>query len=159
MIENSQFLEDAEREVARLAKQAEQEKAMAAVLPVQFEKNIAVFEKLIPGIAKKFKNYKPTREFRFFCNENGIPNLLWVEENKALYGDDPFSDCLLQIDSVLQSSNVMRLNFGTERNTFNQIHVEYMNDLTSLYLSAKKENKVLDKIVDSFPFCIMFGSD
>jgi hypothetical protein len=46
MIENSQFLEDAEREVARLAKQAEQEKAMAAVLPVQFEKNIAVFDEL-----------------------------------------------------------------------------------------------------------------
>lgn len=66
MTENSQLLEDAEREVARLIEQAEQEKAMAAVLPARFERNIAIFEELMPEIAKNFKNYKPTRNFRFF---------------------------------------------------------------------------------------------
>lgn len=157
MIDNSQFLEEAEREVARLVEQAEQERAMAAVLPVQFTRNIAVFEKLMPGIAKNFKNYKPTREFRFFCNENGIPNLLWVEENKSLYGDDPFSDCAKQIDNVFSEAKVHRFNFAVENNRFNQIHIDYLNKLVEIYRKGEKELEIQKKNGESVPLCFMFG--
>lgn len=153
----SQSLSDAEREVARLTEQSEQEKAMAAVLPVQFARNIAVFAKSMPEIAEKFKNYKPTREFRFFCNENGIANLLWVEENKAIYGNDPFSDCKKQIEHVISEAKIHKFNFSIENNGYNQIHIEYLNKLVEIYRRGEKVLEIQDMIGKSVPLCLMFG--
>ena len=157
MTENSQLLEDAEREVARLIEQAEQEKAMAAVLPARFKSNMAIFEELMPEIAKNFKNYKPTRDFRFFCNENGIPNILWLDDNSALYGHDPYKECFEQISDIVKNTEILRLNLNVEKNLFNQMHVTYLNRLASLYMRAEKENETKVGLGSSFPFCVMFG--
>ena len=58
--------------------------AMAAALPLRFEQNMAAFRQHIPHIADIYEAYQPTRPFRFFCNENGIPNLLWLEDRKSV---------------------------------------------------------------------------
>ena len=105
-------LAKAEQEVLRLQQQAEQEAAMAAALPLRFEQNMAAFRQHIPHIADIYEAYQPTRPFRFFCNENGIPNLLWLDENTALYGADPFQSAQEQINQVLNRPFIHRFNFG-----------------------------------------------
>lgn len=87
---------------------------------------------------KKFKNYKPIQEFRFFCNENGIPNLLWVEKNEAIYSDDPFSDCIKQIDNVFSEAKMHTFNFAVEDNGYKQIHIDYLNKLVEIYRQGEK---------------------
>lgn len=153
----SQSVQDAEKAIERLAEQAAQEKAMADVLPARFAANMEAFQQWMPGIAKEFRDYIPTRSFRFFCSENGIPNLLWLDENKAQYSDDPYADCQNQISSVLNESSLLRFNFATEKNLFDQLHVEYMNRLVTLYRDAEKQYPVQDKLGHSMPLCIMFG--
>lgn len=157
MIENSQFLEDAEREVARLAKQAEQEKAMAEVLPARFEKNIAIFKKIMPHIADTFEFFKPTRPFEIFCSENGIPNLRWLDNNTSIYTDDPYLDCKEQIDKVINNARLMQLDFSMdEKNPHEQIHVTYMNLLSDLHKKVNKRKQKIN-IGDSIPLVILFG--
>ena len=84
-------IHDVESELARLALQKQQEAAMLEVLPVRYELNMAAFAKYMPAIHDFFKEYQPAKPFRFFCNENGVPNILWLDEGISLYGDDPFS--------------------------------------------------------------------
>lgn len=95
-------IEFLETEIMRLNSQREQEEAMAQVLPARFEQNMAAFQKFLPDIHKQFDNYQPAKPFKFFCNENGIPNLLWLDNNVPFYGLDPFLECKQQIDSVLK---------------------------------------------------------
>lgn len=157
MIENPQFLEDAEREVARLAKQAEQEKAMADVLPTRFEKNIAIFKRLMPHIADTFECFKPTREFEIFCNENGIPNLRWVDSNISIYTNDPYFDCKEQVSKVINNAQLMQIDFSNdEKNPHEQIHVTYMNLLSDLHKKVNKRKRKIN-IGDSIPLVILFG--
>lgn len=157
MIENSQFLEDAEREVARLAKQAQQEKAMAEVLPIRFEKNIASFKKLVPHIADTFENYKSIKPFEIFCNENGIPNLRWLDGDISIYTENPYLDCRNQVDAVIKNAKLMQLNLSSiEDNPHDQIHVEYMNKLAELYKKIKRGPTHLNA-GDSVPLSIVFG--
>lgn len=152
-----QSVQDAEKILERLSQQSAQEKAMADVLPARFAANMAAFQQWMPGIADAFRDYIPTRSFRFFCNENGIPNLLWLDDNTAAYGDDPYVDCAKQIESVMQEASLMRFSFGTEKDLFDQLHVQYMNRLVNLYRDAEKTYKTQDGIGQSMPFCIMFG--
>ncbi len=74
MNEGIDFLET---EILRLNRQKEQEAAMVEVLPVRFERNLDAFRKYIPAIYEQFFDYEPKSKLEFFCNENGIPNLLW----------------------------------------------------------------------------------
>ena len=71
-------LAKAEQEAQRLQQQAEQEAAMAVALPLRFEQNMAAFRQYIPHIANMYEAYQPARPFKLFCNENGQPNLEWL---------------------------------------------------------------------------------
>lgn len=150
-------LAETERLVERLSKQAEQEVAMAAVLPVRFSENIAAFDKYLPDIAAQFKNYSPIRPSRFFCSENGIPNLLWLDTNQAQYGDDPYTECMKQIESILNSHTLTRIAFGKEENFFNQIHVDYLNQLVSINLEAEAVLEKKESVIEAVPLALMFG--
>lgn len=150
-------LAEAEHLIERLGAQAKQEAAMAEVLPVRFEKNIVAFSKYLPDIANQFRDYSPTRPFRFFCSENGIPNILWLDTNMAQYGEDPYIECLQQIQSVLNSHTLTRFKFGKEDNFFNQIHVDYLNELVSLNNEAEKSLDIKHTPIDSIPLALMFG--
>ena len=46
-----------EDKLEKIKKIAEQEKAMQAVLPLRFSANMQAFERLIPAIFNKFKDY------------------------------------------------------------------------------------------------------
>lgn len=150
-------LTELQTEAERLILQAEQEKAMAQVLPLNFANNISAFEQFIPNIADIFRNYKPQRAFRFFCTENGIPNLEWLDTSVSLYGDDPHSQCLEQITSLIETSGIYGVRFSVEKNFFNQIHVEYLNQLTELLSKKKADLEPRKTVPNSIPLVMMFG--
>lgn len=150
-------LNQAEQVLERLKTQAAQEQAMADVLPVRFAENMAAFRQWMPGIAQAFEDYVPTRSFRFFCNEKGVPNLLWLDTNTAFYGDDPYAECLKQVESILADGTVLHYNFSPEKDLFNQIHVRYMNRFAEFYKNALENYPVAKKLGDSIPLSIMFG--
>ena len=86
-------LAKAEQEALRLQQQAEQEAAMAVALPLRFEQNMAAFRRYIPHIADMYEAYQPARPFKFFCTENGQPNLAWLDDDVAVYGAEPYLIC------------------------------------------------------------------
>lgn len=141
----------------RIKQQAEQESAMVQVLPIRFQKNIEAFYKYIPSIADKFGSFKPNRSFEFFCNENGIPNLRWLDDNVAIYGDDPYLLCQKQIEDVIEKAKLVRMNFSGHEETHDQIHVEFMNQLGALHRKATETLTINDQVSDSVPLAIMFG--
>lgn len=148
---------ETEKQADKLRLQSEQEKALAEVLPMRFAQNLAAFEQFIPDIANTFREYQPSRPFRFFCNENGIPNLIWLDDNVALYGDDPHSQAKNQIDEVVSSASVRRFNFGVEKDLFNQIHVQYLNKMVDVFNTEKAVHKSMSHLPDSIPMGMMFG--
>ncbi|HGE8238713.1 motility associated factor glycosyltransferase family protein [Aeromonas sp. 82P] len=151
-------ISEVEKEVARLKIQSEQEKAMIDVLPIRFDKNMEAFKRYMPRIYEQFKNYKSDRAFRFYCNENGVPNLLWLDDNISLYGHDPFLECKAQVDSVLHSNDAIQtIEFSSEDNPLDFIHVNYMNEmLEQQYLLADRLIPI-SKAGDVIPLVIMFG--
>lgn len=147
-----------ESEAERVLLQAEQERAMVETLPVRFANNIAAFKKYIPSIAEKFEYFKPEKSFRFFCNENGVPNLEWTETNVSIYGGNPYEECESQINTVIESAKPYYfVPAGEEKNYFNQIHIDYMNKLASLYYSSVENIPINYGLDKNIPLCLMFG--
>ncbi|MGE6139811.1 6-hydroxymethylpterin diphosphokinase MptE-like protein [Aeromonas rivipollensis] len=146
-----------EAEIIRLQRQKEQEQAMIDVLPVRFDNNMAAFKKYIPSVYEQFKTYNPARPFRFFCNENGIPNLLWLDSNTAFYGDDPYQFAKAQVEKILSCSTIDKFSFNVEDDLFNQAHVQYLNKLCLLYENVSVELERLTNIPEHVPMIMMFG--
>ena len=151
-------IEFLETEIMRLNNQREQEEAMAQVLPARFEQNMAAFQNFLPDIHKQFYNYQPAKPFRFFCNENGIPNLLWLDNNVPFYGLDPFLECKQQIDSVLkEGGSIATIDFSREDNPLDFIHVKFMNKMMDNQTLASKTLKPIDSVGLDIPLMFMFG--
>lgn len=146
-----------EAEVIRLQRQKEQEQAMIDVLPVRFDNNMAAFQTFIPSIYEQFKDYNPTRPFRFFCNENGIPNILWLDNEVSFYGENPYEYSESQIEQVLCRSKIDKFSFSVENDLFNQAHVQYLNKLCKLYDEAESSLEKLSNIPSHVPMVMMFG--
>ncbi|MGQ4870125.1 hypothetical protein ACOQOB_21285, partial [Aeromonas caviae] len=121
-----------EDELQRLSLQHQQEIALAQLMPVRFSQNIDAFQKYIPSIAEQFSSYKPSADFEIFCSENGIANLRWQASGNVLYGENPFDDCLQQLEAALASGGLIK--FGIERqwDPFLQQHFLYTNVLENV---------------------------
>ena len=149
---------NAEQALARLSEQAEQEAAMLAVLPVRFSKNMDAFNKYLPDIYSQFVSYSPSRAFRIFCNENGIPNLLWLDDGVSFYGADPYDECRKQIERILHGKDsVQTFDFVKDSNPLEFIHVDFMNEMVEMRKSASDKLSPISHIGDSIPLAIMFG--
>lgn len=157
-VDINKIISDIELEEKRLYQQAEQEKAMVEVLPIRFSKNMDAFKTYIPDIYNQFVSYTPSRAFRFFCNENGIPNLLWLDDNVALYGDDPFFECKNQIENILNSKNsIQTFDFAKDSNPLEFIHVDFMNKMVDIRKLASEDLESISCIGNTVPLAIMFG--
>ena len=157
MTDLNETLAEIERKAARLALQAEQERAMALVLPERYAQNMAALQRYLPEVAQTFQEYQPSRSFRFFCNENGIPNLEWLDKHVAIYGDDPYADCEKQITQILDSSTLLHIQFSSEKNDAKFIHVDYLNQLSQCNQRAEEQLEPIQKIPDALPLMMMFG--
>ncbi|WP_279474983.1 hypothetical protein [Aeromonas veronii] len=110
----------AEQEMQRLQQQAEQEAAMMVALPLRFTQNIEAFRQYIPHIADMYENYCPSRPFKFFCNENGQPNLKWLDDGVAVYGADPYLICETLVAEFMDKGGIVKIFLppGSEPNGF-----------------------------------------
>jgi hypothetical protein len=147
-----------EQELRRLTSQHEQEVAMHAVLPQRFAMNMATFERLMPDIHDYFKDYQPSRPFRFFCNENGEPNLLWLDEQVALYGQNPYGDARDQVRDVIDNAELNCIDFIAQWFIDGQIHIKYNNDISNLKNKSDLEGLRLSDALDcEIPLALMYG--
>ncbi|MGY3927881.1 motility associated factor glycosyltransferase family protein [Aeromonas simiae] len=150
-------LTDAEQQLARLVMQSEQERAMLATLPARFQDNMVALSSFFPHLYEEFKEYVPARPFRFFCNENGEPNLLWLDDNKALYGHSPYTLAKAQIENVLSKCTLGVMNLKSGENYFNQIHPEYLNKIIEMFNKRRSSLSLNKKLPVSIPMMLMFG--
>lgn len=150
-------LKEAEDVALRLKKQAEQEAAMSIALPLRFSRSIAAFHKYIPHIAEIYESYKPTRPFRFFCNENGQPNLAWVDDNIAVYGDEPYLVCETLVKDFMAKGVLSKVSFSQEDNPLGFMHVEYLNKLNAYFDDISLREDSLEVVPSEVPSALVFG--
>lgn len=148
----------AEQEAQRLKLQAEQEAAMVVALPLRFEQNMAAFRQYIPHIAEMYEYYQPERPFRFFCNENGQPNLAWLDDNLAVYGDEPYLICETLVKEFMEKGALSKFSFSNEANPLGFIHVEYLNKLDIYLDELKLREEILTQVPQEVPTGLVFGT-
>lgn len=140
MAEVEQILIDAAEMERRVALVREQEQAMRDVLPQRFEVNMAAFRRFVPSIAERFEQYRIQRPFEMFCTDNGIPNLRWRDDDSTFYGEDPYQECLQQVELALSSSTIIRFNLDVEGDWIGQQHIKYMNELVRQMKALQAEH-------------------
>jgi hypothetical protein len=151
------ILVKAEQEALRLQQQAEQEAAMAAALPLRFEQNMAAFRQYIPHIADMYEVYQPMRPFRFFCNENGQPNLAWLDDEIAVYGKEPYLICETLVKEFMEKGALSKFSFSQEANTIGFVHVEYLNKLNAYLDDIALREEMLTQVPHEVPSALVFG--
>ncbi|BCO14345.1 motility associated factor glycosyltransferase family protein [Aeromonas hydrophila] len=158
MSENiSGILKKAEDDALRLKKRAEQETAMSVALPLRYSQNIAAFRQYIPHIAEMYESYEPSRPFRFFCNENGQPNMAWVDDDIAVYGDEPYLICETLVKEFMEKGGLSKFSFSQEDNPLGFMHVEYLNKLNSYLDDISSREELLQKVPEEVPTALIFG--
>lgn len=150
-------LVQAEQEARRLQQQADQEAAMAVALPLRFEQNMAAFRQYIPHIADMYEAYQPARPFRFFCNENGQPNLAWLDDGVAVYGAEPYLTCETLVSEFMDRGTLSKFSFSHEANPLGFMHVEYLNRLNTYLGELSSQEQMLNKVPHEVPSALIFG--
>lgn len=158
MSENiNDILKKAEDVALRLKERAEQEAAMSVALPLRFSQNIAAFRKYIPHIADMYESYQPSRPFRFFCNENGQPNMVWIDDDVAVYGDEPYLICETLVNEFMDKGGLSKFSFSQEANPLGFMHVECLNQLNAYLADISSREEQLQKVPTEVPTALVFG--
>ncbi|MEH8217672.1 6-hydroxymethylpterin diphosphokinase MptE-like protein [Aeromonas veronii] len=151
------ILKKAEGVALRLKERTEQEAAMLVALPLRFSQNIAAFRKYIPHIADMYESYQPIRPFRFFCNENGQPNMAWIDDDVAVYGDEPYLICETLVKEFMDKGGLSKFSFSQEANPLGFMHVEYLNKLNAYLDDISIREEPLKKVPTEVPTALVFG--
>lgn len=158
MSENiNDILRKAEDDASRLKERAEQEIAMSVALPLRFSKNIAAFRKYIPHVADMYESYQPERPFRFFCNENGQPNMAWLDDDIAVYGDEPYLICETLVKEFMDKGGLSKFSFSQEANPLGFVHVEYLNKLNAYLDDISLRKEAQRNVPEEVPTALVFG--
>lgn len=147
----------AEQDALRLQQQAEQEAAMKVALPLRFAQNMAVFRQYIPHIADMYEDYQPARPFKFFCSENGQPNLTWLDDDVAVYGAEPYLICETLVSEFMEKGGLSKFSFSQETNPLGFMHVEYLNKLNAYLDDISSREERLDQVPHEVPSALIFG--
>lgn len=147
----------AEQDAQRLQQQAEQEAAMKVALPLRFAQNMAAFRQYIPHIADMYEGYQPARPFKFFCNENGQPNLAWLDDDVAVYGAEPYLICETLVKEFMEKGGLSRFSFSQEANAIGFVHVDYLNRLNAYLDDISTREKMLGQVPHEVPSALIFG--
>ncbi|MCX4104473.1 DUF115 domain-containing protein [Aeromonas hydrophila] len=151
------ILKKAECDALRLKKRAEQEAAMSVALPLRYSQSIKAFRKYIPHIADIYESYQPTRPFRFFCNENGQPNVAWLDDDIAVYGDEPYLACETLVKEFMAKGVLSKLSFSQEDNPLGFMHVEYLNKINAYFEDISSQDDLLHRVPNEVPSALIFG--
>ncbi len=94
----------------------------------RFTNNIKALKNYFPNLAEKIENYRPTRPFDFFCDENGVTNLIFLDNNDILYKcSNPILFCQKQAENVINSQKVGYRPYLPEKDLYGQISYKYIN--------------------------------
>mgnify|MGYP006873047140 CR=1 FL=1 len=130
-------------DLSRLKELSEIQKRMSDMLVQRFEDNIAAFKKHMPEIGETFSNYRPQRSMDFFCMDNGIPNLSFVDNGDILYKTfDPLALCREQVKALLKQNNVRQTKYPIEKDPYGQIHFKYNNRISEIENSKPRDRNV-----------------
>ncbi len=142
----------------RIKKLEELQNNLADFLIDRFQHNIECFKKHLPDIAKKFEHYKPTRSIEFFCLENGVPNLMYVDTQEVLYkAEDPSELCKKQVKETIENTYITSTKYNKEHDPIGQIHHRYINEMTAIIDQNKTDEKVYASDVGSLANCVVLG--
>ncbi len=147
----------AEQDAQRFQQQAEQEAAMKVALPLRFAQNMAAFRQYIPHIADMYEDYQPARPFKFFCTENGQPNLAWLDDDVAVYGAEPYLICETLVKEFMEKGGLSRFSFSQEANPLGFMHVEYLNKLNAYLDDISAKEALLGHVPNEVPSALVFG--
>ncbi|MFM5028069.1 6-hydroxymethylpterin diphosphokinase MptE-like protein [Aeromonas rivipollensis] len=147
----------AEQDALRLQQQAEQEAAMKVALPLRFAQNMAAFRQYIPHIADMYEDYQPARPFKFFCSENGQPNLAWLDDDVAVYGAEPYLICETLVSEFMEKGALSKFSFSQEANPLGFMHVEYLNKLNAYLDDLSAREAMLERVPHEVPSALIFG--
>lgn len=147
----------AEQDALRLQQQAEQEAAMKVALPLRLAQNMAAFRQYIPHIADMYEDYQPARPFKFFCSENGQPNLAWLDDDVAVYGAEPYLICETLVKEFMEKGGLSRFSFSQEANPLGFMHVEYLNKLNAYLDDISEREERLGQVPHEVPSALIFG--
>ncbi|MEH8165445.1 hypothetical protein [Aeromonas allosaccharophila] len=96
-IDVSHILSDVEKSVTTLQQLVEVEQAIRAVAPLRFSENLEAFKKYLPDIGRFLDTYQPNA-LKILATPSGVANVLDPATGVPLYGEDPFADCLAQVE-------------------------------------------------------------
>jgi hypothetical protein len=126
-------------------------------MQVKFAQNIAAFEKYMPEVADRFRDYKP-KDKTIFLTKSGALNLLIGPNNNPLYSDDPVTECRNQVDNLMlnpyYSTQELDLRYA---DSVPFIHSKFIGQIYRKILNARKEHKQLCSIPDHLGTMIVFG--
>lgn len=125
-------------------------------LSERFNENIQSVKKYLPDIASEFEHYQPQNKIKFICNKNGVPNLLFLQNNELFFKDsDPFDFCKKQINILLSGHASHRKFKG------GLVKEGYFQDkfLSQIINESKFETKEFESIKNTgyIPTAIIFG--
>ena len=142
----------------RIKKLEELQNNLADFLIDRFQRNIECFRKHLPDIANKFEHYKPSRSIEFFCLENGVPNLMYVDTQEVLYkAEDPSFLCKKQVQETIETTYLSSTRYRLEYDPIGQIHHRYINEMTAIIDQNKTDEKIYASEVGSLANCVVLG--
>ena len=134
---------------------------MKIMLSNNFQNSLDAFRKYKPQIAIQFENYTPINSFDFFCTENGIPNLIFLDHNEFLYKtENPVEFCEKQIVDLISNTFVCKSEFSELNDLYGQIMYKYYNYAANYANRDPNQSDIKENAVAKFksiPCCIMLG--
>ncbi len=147
-----------EETLKRVKRLTELQRNLADYLIDRFHSNIEAFKKYLPNIANKFEHYKPSRSIEFFCLENGVPNLMYVDTNEVFYKtEDPSILCKNQVEDLIKTTPIKSTKYNVEYDPIGQLHHRYINEMTRLLDANNNEETILTKDVNCLANCVILG--
>ena len=136
-----QLLSQTEDVVNKLKLKREMESEIELQMQQMFAINMAALEKRFPKLWQQFSDYQ-SRKLKLFVTDTGQVNVIDPDSEIPLYGNQPIEDSESHVEQFLTDPVISQVRFAKEsHNTFNAIHVKYMNQLLDSFENATVAKK------------------
>lgn len=107
---------------------------LAEDLKQRFKANLEAFSKFMPDVTAAFASYTPKKRQHFFCTENGIPNLMFPDDNGRFFYNcaNPWEDTENDISRILKTQPVHMTSYPVQYDPYGQIYFRYNNEAARL---------------------------
>lgn len=130
---------------------------IADSLAQQFIKNMEFFKEVMPSIFEKFRDYNP-QKIKITINDNGTLELINLQDNSPVYGEDPKAYAKRTVESYVQKPLWQHFNLEPTKmiNPEQEAHTHAMNSLIG-YLRDEQDPIVKKPLNKNTQLLIMLG--